>query len=148
MKEILFPILAAGAGACIAVQATANSNTGLKLASPAWATFFSICGTMLTAIVAMLILRPAWPTSEMFQSTRWWNWIGGPLGVLFVLAGATLVKDLGAATYLALVVGGQLLGSLLLDHFAVMGLPESPLSWGKVIGALMVVSGVVCIKVL
>ena len=146
MPPVLAAILAAAAGACIALQASANGKLRDNLESPAWAAYFSICGTILTATLAMLLLRPALPSSERFQSTQWWNWIGGPLGTLIVLAGATLVRELGAAAFIALVVGGQLLCSLILDHYGLMGLLQRELTLGRVVGAVLVVVGVVCIK--
>ena len=96
----------------------------------------------------MLLLRPSVPAMSNVRETQWWNWIGGPLGALIVLAGASLVSQLGAALFIALVVGGQLLCSLLLDHYALLGLPQQPITPGRVLGALLVVAGVVCIKYL
>ncbi len=153
MNYVLYMLLAGGAGCCIALQASANSKFRQTLdsvpwATPIWAAYLSICGTILSASLAMLILRPPVPTWESMRGTQWWNWIGGPLGGLIVLAGATLVRELGAAAFIALVVGGQLASSLLLDHFALMGLEERPMSFGKVAGALLVVGGVLCIKFL
>jgi transporter family-2 protein len=151
---VVYALLAAAAGVCIALQASANGKLRQNLAGtpeyagPAWASFFSICGTILCAGLAITILRPPLPTREAFQSTSWWNWIGGPLGALIVLAGASLVGKgkLGAAEFIALVVGGQLLCSVVLDHFGLMGLPVSPISGWKVFGAVLVLGGVVCIK--
>ncbi len=151
----LYVALAAAAGSCIALQATANGKFRQNLsvegdpwyAAPAWASYFSIIGTIVCATVAMLILRPPFPTKEAFASTQWWNWIGGPLGALIVLAGATLTPKLGPAAFIALVVGGQILCSMVLDHFGLVGDPQ-PLSIGKVFGAVLVVVGVICVKFL
>jgi transporter family-2 protein len=65
-----------------------------------------------------------------------------------VLAGAALTQRLGAAAFIALVVGGQLVCSVLLDHFALMGLPEQSITPGRVAGVALVVAGVMCIKYL
>jgi transporter family-2 protein len=138
--------LAAAVGACFALQASANGNFRLNLNSRPWAAFFSICGTFISAILAMVALRPSIPNADALRSTPWWNWIGGPLGALIVLGGASLVSELGAALFLALVVSGQLLCSLFLDHFALLGLPEQPITPGRVLGAVLVVGGVVCMK--
>lgn len=148
MSYTVFALLAVGAGACIALQASANGRFRENIGSPEYAAFLSICGTFVTAIAAMLLLRPSAPSGEALRQTEWWNWIGGPLGALIVLAGAALTRQLGAALFIALVVGGQLLCSLLLDHFALLGLKEQPLTPGRVLGALLVVAGVVCIKYL
>ena len=152
MTYLLYAVLAAGAGACIALQASANSKFRTNLGGPGFAAVLSICGTFLTAgvgfLVYWLVARPPVPTAETLRETQWWNWIGGPLGALIVLAGATLTRDLGAAVFIALVVGGQLVCSMLLDHFALMGLSEQPLTPGRALGAVLVVAGVVCIKYL
>ena len=157
MNQTIFALLAAAAGACIALQASANGKFRQNLVpsgdpsdyrGPAWASFLSICGTMLCALVAMLVLRPSLPSKEAFQSTQWWNWIGGPLGALIVLAGATLIPKLGAAPFICLVVAGQLFCSVLLDHFGLMGLPVAPVDGWKVLGVVLVIGGVVCIKFL
>ena len=148
MTQTLLALLAAGAGACIALQATANTRFRANLDSPAYAAFFSICGTFVTACSFMLLLRPATPSAGVVRQTEWWNWLGGPLGALIVLAGATLTRQLGAAAFIALVVGGQLLCSMLLDHFALMGLKPDPITPGRALGAVLVVAGVVCVKYL
>lgn len=146
--NLLYAALAAGAGACIALQATANTRFRVNLESPAYAAFFSILGTFVTACTFMLLVRPPAPPLTAVRQTEWWNWIGGPLGALIVLAGATLVKHLGAAPFIALVVGGQLLCSMLLDHFALMGLSQQSVTPGRVLGAVLVVAGVLCVKYL
>jgi transporter family-2 protein len=149
MHTLVFALLAMGAGACIALQAAANGNFRKSLGDNVpFAAYFSICGTILTATLAMLILRPAPPTAAALRAAPWWNWIGGPLGALIVLAGAALTARLGAALFIALVVGGQLLCSLVLDHFALLGLSEQPVTPGRLLGAALVVTGVLCIKYL
>ena len=105
MTQTLLALLAAGAGACIALQATANTRFRENLDSSAYAAFHSICGTFITACSFMVLLRPSMPSPSTLRQTEWWNWIGGPLGALIVLAGATLARQLGAAAFIALVVG-------------------------------------------
>jgi len=146
--NLAYALLAAAAGACIALQASANGMFRRNLGDPWYAAFFSICGTFVTAVTVMLLFRPPVPSADSIRSTQWWNWVGGPLGAAIVLAGAALTQRLGAGAFIALVVGGQLVCSVLLDHFALMGLPEVPLTPGRVAGVALVVGGVVCIKYL
>jgi len=152
MHTTVFALLAVGAGACIALQASANGKFRQNLGShpqfALWAMYFSIIGTIVTATVVMLVVRPAMPSLQTLRETQWWNWIGGPLGALIVLAGAALTRELGAALFIALVVGGQLMCSLILDHYALLGLPEQSMTLGRVLGAVLVIAGVLCIKYL
>lgn len=142
--------LAAAAGACIALQAAANSRFRTHLDSPWFAAFFSICGTIACAGALMALYvaarRPPVPDGATLRNTPWWYWVGGPLGMVIVLAGAALTRELGAAAFIALVVAGQLVASLLLEHFALMGLPASPITAPRAAGAALIVAGVVLIK--
>ena len=65
---------------------------------------------------------------------------------LIVLAGATLAPRLGAAAFIAAVVGGQLACSVILDHFGLMDLPRQPLSLPRAAGLLLVFAGVLLVK--
>src|SRR6476646_2257468 len=74
---VAYALLAAGAGCCIALQATANTRFRTNLDSPAFAAFFSICGTFATACAFMLAVRPPAPSWDAVKGTQWWNWGGG-----------------------------------------------------------------------
>ena len=144
--DTVWILLAAGAGCCIALQAAANGSLRTHLGDPRYATLFSICGTIVTVVVVMLVLRPSPPSAAAMRAAPWWNWIGGPLGALIVLAGAALAPKLGAAAFIAAVVAGQLICSLVLDHFGLMNLPQQGLTTGRMIGAVMVFAGVLLVK--
>jgi bacterial/archaeal transporter family-2 protein len=143
--NILWICLAAAGGACIAIQAAANGSLRTHLGDPRYAAFFSICGTIATAVLVMLAIRPSLPPATAFRAAPWWNWAGGPLGAMFVLAGAALIPKLGSAAYIAAVVGGQIVCSLVLDHFGLMDLRQQELSGGRFIGAVMVFCGVLLV---
>ena len=64
MHTTIFALLAVGAGACIALQAAANGNFRKNLDNTAlFAAAFSILGTVLTATLAMALLRPQVPSA-------------------------------------------------------------------------------------
>jgi bacterial/archaeal transporter family-2 protein len=57
-----------------------------------------------------------------------------------------MVPHLGAATVLALIVVGQMLGSLTFDHFGLLGVPHYPVSPTLLAGAASLILGVVLIR--
>jgi bacterial/archaeal transporter family-2 protein len=145
--DVVWILLASLAGACIAVQAAANGSLRTNLGDPRYAAFFSICGTIVTAVVVMLAIRPSFPPAAAIRSAPWWNWIGGPLGAAIVLAGAALTPRLGAAAFIAAVVGGQLACSLVIDQFGLLDVPRQPLTAGRLLGVGLVFAGVMLVKV-
>jgi transporter family-2 protein len=80
------------------------------------------------------------------RALPWYAWVGGLYGAIFVVAAAWGVPRLGVATTIILMVAGQLLLSVVLDHFGAMGMPKQPISWGRVAGVLMVVAGVLMVR--
>jgi transporter family-2 protein len=57
-----------------------------------------------------------------------------------------MIPRLGAATVLALIVVGQMLGSLTLDHFGILGIPQHPVNPTRLAGAGLLIAGVVLIR--
>ena len=74
-----------------------------------------------------------------------WAWLGGLLGATYVAATTVLGPRLGAAAFLALTLAGQMLAALLVDHYGVIGFPESPLTPARLVGAVLLVLGVLLI---
>ncbi|MFO0936749.1 MAG: DMT family transporter [Gemmataceae bacterium] len=140
-SQSIFAVLAVGTGVCLAMQSAANGKFREHLSSPLWAAFFSICGTIICATIAMIALRPSVPNPDALKSTSWWFWIGGPLGALIVLAGATLTPRLGDSSFLAFIIGGQMLCSAALDHFGAMGLTPRPITPVRFFGLVFVLGG-------
>jgi transporter family-2 protein len=74
------------------------------------------------------------------------SWTGGVFGALYIAVSIFLLPRLGAATFIALLVSGQMLGSLAFDHFGVLGLTAHPASPVRLAGAGLLVVGVVLIR--
>ena len=51
-------------------------------------------------------------------SGPWWIYAGGVLGGVYVAFTSTIVQHLGVLTFTLISVGGQLVGSLLIDLFS------------------------------
>jgi transporter family-2 protein len=98
---------------------------------------------MLAAIVASGEPRPS---SAMAARTSWPSWTGGIFGAIFIGTAILMVPRLGAATVLALIVVGQMLGSLAFDHFGVLGVAQHPVSLTRLAGAAFLILGVVLVR--
>jgi bacterial/archaeal transporter family-2 protein len=57
-----------------------------------------------------------------------------------------MVPRLGAATVLALIVVGQMIGSLAFDHFGAFGIPQHSANPLRLAGAALLVLGVALVR--
>jgi len=132
-------------GAATALQAPTNAKMMTAVGSPVNAAFVSFAvGTAALGILA--VLMQARPDMTAARALPWYAWVGGLYGAIFVVAAAWGVPRLGVATTITLMVAGQLLLSLVLDHFGVMGVPRQPMNIGKVAGVALVLAGVLLVR--
>jgi bacterial/archaeal transporter family-2 protein len=76
----------------------------------------------------------------------WWAWSGGLFGALYIGLAIVLVPQLGTATFVALLLAGQMLASVAFDHYGAFGLAERPVDLPRMIGVALLVAGVVLIR--
>jgi len=139
-------LLVVGAGVSVALQQILNANLRAELGSPWWAGFVSYFVGML-AMLAVALTSPGPRLPDSFVgSTSWLSWTGGLFGAMFIATAILMVPRLGAATVFALIVVGQMLGSLAFDHFGLLGLPHHPVSPTRLAGAASLILGVVLIR--
>jgi transporter family-2 protein len=137
--------LAVAAGVSIVVQQALNANLRAELGSAAWSGFTSyLVGLVCMALLAIALGDPV-PTAA-FARIPWWTWSGGLFGAVFIALAILLVPKLGAATVITLLVAGQMLASVTLDHFGWLGLAQRPLDLPRVNGVLLLIGGVVLIR--
>ena len=139
-------LLVASAGVSFVFQQAVNANLSHELGSPWWAGFISYLGGTLAMLAAITVLREPWLTGAAMSRTSWMSWTGGIFGAIYIAISILLLPRLGAALVVALIVLGQMLGALAFDHFALLGVPENPVSLTRVAGAALLVAGVVLIR--
>jgi transporter family-2 protein len=144
--ELFYVVLAVIAGACAPTQAGINSQLSVFTKDPALAAFISFAVGTMGLLLYALVLRIPWPATQTLIQLPWWIWSGGLLGAFLVAVTIILVPKLGAATLMGCMVAGQMLASLALDHYGMVGYPTHPASTWRLLGVVLVVSGVVMIK--
>ena len=142
----LLLLLGLAAGAGLALQAGANTTMGRVAGSPEWGPVVNFA-VGLVALLALLFLRGVRPPAAAeLARAPWWAWTGGLLGAFYVTAVVLLAPRLGVATTLALVITGQALGSLIVDHYGLVGMAERGMSLARAAGAGLLVLGVILIR--
>lgn len=146
MQHLFLYLLALGAGVSVATQQVLNGNLRTALNSPAWAGLVSYAVGLLTMIVTVIALRERIPSWKTMADVPWYAWSGGVFGGAFILLVILLLPSLGAATLFALVIAGQVLAAVTLDHFGAFGLAPHPVNVARLAGAALLIAGVVLIR--
>ncbi|WP_374546623.1 DMT family transporter [Rhodoblastus sp.] len=147
MPDSLLPLILAGlAGACLVVQQAINAKLRFGLDSTIWASFASFLVGITAIVLTALILRTPVPAASLVARLPWWTWTGGLLGATFIGLSIILVPQLGAATFIGLVIAGQLLTSVTMDHFGWLGLAQRPIDLTRALGVALLIGGVILIR--
>jgi transporter family-2 protein len=142
----LFAAASACAGVSFVMQQAVNADLRTSLGSAAWAGFASYLGGTFCMLMLALVLRDPLPAPNAISQTNWWAWSGGFFGAVYIAISILLVQRMGAATFIALLVAGQMIASLLFDHFGLFGIPQQAADLPRLFGAILLVGAVVLIR--
>lgn len=132
--------------ALLPAQAACNAATNRAIAHPVVTILISLLGSLL-AISAFGVFsgRLATFPGARLGAVPWWAWGAGLGGAFFVTAQTLAVPRLGTALFASLAVTGQVAMALMLDHFGLLGLPVHVASPMRVVGAVLIVGGMVLV---
>ena len=134
-------------GAILPVQAVLNTRLGKQTGGPLIGSLLSfLVGLICLFIINLFANYSALSHMKLLSVSPWYLWMGGLLGAIYVSCIIFVNQQQGVALTFALVVAGQIFISLLIDHFGLLGSIVRPVSIPKIIGALLIVAGLVLIK--
>ena len=134
-------------GALLPVQAILNTKLGKQTGGPMISSLLSfLVGLIGLFIINLVVNYSALSNMKPLSVSPWYVWMGGLLGAVYVCVIIFVNQQQGVALTFALVVAGQIFISLLIDHFGLFGSIVRPVSIPKIIGALLIIAGLVLIK--
>lgn len=146
MNNIFFYLLALVAGMGIAAQGGINAQLRSVTGSPAIATLISfLVGTFIILIYLVLFERTSFTSLSQLRSMPLYKCTGGIIGALYVCSVVILAPKIGAANTLGLVVGGQMILAIILDHFGLLGFVQHSVNLYRIAGTILLISGVALI---
>ncbi|EKU28581.1 membrane protein [Alcaligenes sp. EGD-AK7] len=134
-------LVAVFAGSAVPFQAASNAVLGKVLGHPLWATLVSLCISAALVLPTIWLMRAPAPLTAQLAHAPWWVWTGGVGGVIYISAALILTPRMGAASFIVCVVAGQMLSSMLIDHYGLMGLTPRPVHMGRILGVLLILAG-------
>ena len=107
------------AGAIVGVQRALNGQIN-EHSNQSFTTSllnFAMGTTFLLVLLVAVMVIGGMKLSPL-PSGPWWIYTGGVIGVIYIAFTSTIVQHLGVLTFTLISVGGQLVGSLLIDLFS------------------------------
>ena len=127
------------------LQSGSNAVLQKTLAAPLWAAVLISAITLAASLAIALAAGERLPAAGAMAHVPWWAWIGGVLGLGFVLATIYASPRLGAGLFTALIVTASTITALVLDHFGLMGFAVREAHAGRIVGGLLMIAGVALI---
>ena len=144
MKLLTFGLaLVAGALVTLQIGSTAKLKEAVGDTIPA-VIASSMFGVVLLA-AAMVVMQMPWPPLQRLASAPLSGWLGGIFGAFYALVTIALARQMGATTLIALIVAGQVVCSVLVDHFGVLGFETRTATVARLTGCGLLISGFVLV---
>ena len=140
--NIIFYFFAILCGVANSVQSGVNAELRKGINNPIFAAIISFSVGLVGLILITPFFKDPIPSLATLKSLEWWKWIGGILGAFFVTTVILIVQKIGSANMLALIVAGQLITAMLLDHFGLLGYKMHPITIWRIVGGIVTVIGV------
>jgi len=145
MGAALYMVAALVIGAASSIQPAVNAILARAVGNPFGATVVSVFVAFCTIVTISLFTGRGQITPAVLSSVPWWVYLGGMVGALLVASGVIIAPVTGALLFFILIVAGQLLGAMLMDHLGAFGLAVREVSGLRVAGFVLVLAGAVMV---
>ncbi len=133
-------------GLTIPFQAGMNAQLRASLGHGLLGALVNFLVGVVSLTMVLVICRVPAPSFASVLAIPGWAWCGGVLGAFLVAVATFAARDLGALHILALLLLGQALGALLVDHFGWMGYPVRPISLPKIVACVLLIVSILLVK--
>ena len=142
----LYIIVALAIGLLLPIQVGINAELAQRISNPITASLISFIVGTVGLMICLLVSRAPLPDWSTVTTLPTWLWLGGFIGAFAVFGGIVSGPKIGLLSLVALVLTGQLLASLIMDHYGWLGFPVRELSLGRISGSFLLLVAVILIQ--
>lgn len=133
-------------GAVLPLQVGVNSKLADSVGSPLLSALLSFCVGTLALLTYIIIAGVPLANAAEARNAPPIAWVGGLLGAFFVAVSIILLPKLGVAMTVSLIIAGQMLMSVVMDHFGLLGVPVREVTFARFGGILLITAGVILVR--
>lgn len=133
-------------GALLPLQAGLNARLGKSIDSPVYASMFSFIVGAITVGIYLQFTKETFSWSGL-KSASIYSWLGGGVtGAIFITATMLALPRIGMALTFGLVVAGQMIIAVVLDHFNILVAQQHNINIWRILGILLIMIGVIVVR--
>jgi transporter family-2 protein len=125
IKYLIWALLA---GSFIPVVGILNGRVGRALGEPLHASVLLFGVAILLAITVAVLAGRGLPNIGDFRQLQPVEYLAGFVVAFYVISATVLAGKIGVANFIVMAVSGQIIFSLLIDHFGLFGAPIRPVN--------------------
>ena len=133
-------------GGLLPIQVGVNAELAKYINSPILAALVSFLVGGVCLILGALMFKAPLPTLNQVTSLPNWLWGGGMIGAAVVLGSILAGPKIGALALVSLLLAGQLVVSILIDHYGWLGFPIQKMNIQRFLGVLLLVGGFLLVR--
>ena len=145
--HVLLYVVAAVAGLMNPLQAASTGMMNKVIARPLMVGVVSALGTLTVTLAGALAFNQLGFGGKA-AAIPWWAWLGGLFGSVFLIAQPVAAQKIGAGPFIGLTVTAAVIASVLIDNYGWLGFERHVASWGRIIGATLMIGGVALVALL
>jgi bacterial/archaeal transporter family-2 protein len=139
-------LMAVVAGILAPLQAAANNRLAVSVDSAMLSALVSFVVGTLTMFAYVVFSGVPLSNLALMKEAPPIALTGGIMGAFFVAATVFLLPRLGVAMTFGLVIAGQMLVTIIIDHFGLLGVPVKEISLARIVGILLIITGTILIR--
>ncbi len=141
MQTFAYMAMAIALGAIVAIYMPMNGQISKHLDSAIAANIVFYMIGLLTTVLLLAIFVP-FDTMKKVSTIPPYLFLSGIMSALMIFGMTYLMPILGARQLFILIIAGQIIMAMLVSHFQLFKVPSDPLNTRKLLGAALVMAGV------
>lgn len=144
--QYFYLILAFLFGAIYPIQGSLNGKLLLQVGHPIITAIISFLAGLIGLLILGVANKIPWNQFLAIKNTPWYALTGGLLGAFYVATVVVILPRLGMVLTFSLIIAGQIIISIIIDHFGLLGNAVKEITLGKSIGILMLIISIIIIR--
>jgi bacterial/archaeal transporter family-2 protein len=143
LSFVLLGALAVIVGALIPVQAATNAAMSRAIGSVVITSLALFAIGFVVVAAWAIVIRVPLPSLEALRHVPAYGWLGGFIVASYVIAITFLAPRLGVGNAIRLVVTGQIVAAVIIDHVGAFGAVVQRLTMARAMGVVLMIIGVI-----